>query len=82
MLLYLPRGWRLSSIQKRAWVESGVRAASRFLRENALFLLLLGFLAIAYLWLRQGPSSLATADEFDALLGTGRPVLVEFYSDT
>jgi hypothetical protein len=72
----------LSASQDRAWTKKGVRAITGFLRENALFILLLGIVAIAYLWLRQGPSSIASTDEFDALLATGKPVLVEFYSDT
>jgi hypothetical protein len=59
-----------------------VRTITGFLRENALFIVLLGIVAIAYFWLRQGPSSVASTEEFDAVLATGKPVLVEFYSDT
>ncbi|MHB1133770.1 MAG: hypothetical protein ACYC4L_15460 [Chloroflexota bacterium] len=53
-----------------------------FLRENALFLALLAVLVGGYVLLRQGESSVASAAEFDAFLATGKPVLVEFYSDT
>ncbi len=57
-------------------------AVASFARENALFLLLLAALAAGYLYLRQGPSSISSAAEFDAALADGKPVLVEFYSDT
>ena len=53
-----------------------------FLRDNALFLALLVVLASGYLYLRQGPSSVSSLAEFDAALAGGKPVLVEFYSDT
>lgn len=57
-------------------------AFASFLRENWLFLLLVGALAAGYALLRQGPSSVASAEEFDAVRAKGGPVLVEFYSDT
>ncbi len=57
-------------------------ALAGFARENALFLGLLAVLAGAYLYLRQGPSSVASSAEFEAALAGSRPVLVEFYSDT
>jgi len=59
-----------------------MQAVRGFVKENALFLVLLAAMAVGYLWLRQGPSSVASAAEFDALLAGGKPVLVEFYSDT
>lgn len=51
-------------------------------RQNALFVLvLLGFVG-AFLLLRTRGTRLESVDEFDALLGTGQPVVVEFYSNT
>ena len=38
-------------------------------------------LAVGYLQVRTGPSSLASASALDAGLGKGVPVLVEVYSD-
>ncbi|MDA8217756.1 MAG: hypothetical protein M0Z94_09090 [Dehalococcoidales bacterium] len=58
-----------------------MQAVTGFLKENALFIGVLAVMAVAYLLLRQGPSSVSSAAEFDAALGTGKPVLVEFYSD-
>ena len=52
------------------------------LRENALFL---GFLAVllgGFLILRTRGSSPASLDEFDTLIAGGRPVVVEFFSNT
>jgi hypothetical protein len=52
------------------------------LRENALFL---GFLAVllgGFLVLRTKGSSLASLNEFDALIAGGQPVVVEFFSNT
>jgi hypothetical protein len=53
-----------------------------FLRENAIFFVVLAVLAGAYLFLRQGPSSVASAEQFDEVVQSGKPVLVMFYSDT
>ncbi|MHB1005055.1 MAG: hypothetical protein ACYC3S_05360 [Chloroflexota bacterium] len=52
------------------------------LKENALFLVLLAVLVGGFLLLRSGPSSVESASAFDAVLAGGKPVLVEFYSDT
>jgi hypothetical protein len=52
------------------------------LRQNALFLLVLLGLVGAFLLLRTRGAQLESVDEFDALLATGQPVVVEFYSNT
>jgi hypothetical protein len=51
-------------------------------RQNALFLLVLLGLIAAFLLLRTRGTELESVEEFDALLGTGQPVVVEFYSNT
>jgi hypothetical protein len=54
----------------------------RILRENWLFLLLIGGVLVAFLVLRTPGSAVASVDEVDALLQGGQPTLVEFYSNT
>jgi len=53
-----------------------------FLRENGAFLAVLIGIVAAFVLLRTKGTDLDTVDEFDALLGTGQPVVVEFYSNT
>jgi hypothetical protein len=53
-----------------------------FLRQNAVLLLVLLGLAGAFLFLRTRSTPLDSIDEFDALLATGQPVVVGFYSNT
>jgi hypothetical protein len=53
-----------------------------FLRENALFLGFLAVLVAGFLLLRTRGSKLSSVDEFEALIGQGEPVVVEFYSNT
>jgi len=52
------------------------------LRENGLFLGFLVVLAAGFLVLRTRGSGLASLAEFDSLIGSGQPVVVEFYSNT
>jgi hypothetical protein len=54
----------------------------RLLRENWLFLLIVGALAVAFLTLRTSPSDVSSLEEVDALLNSGQPAMVEFYSNT
>jgi hypothetical protein len=54
----------------------------RFLRENWLFLLVVGGVVIAFLALRTPSSAVASVDEVDAALLDGQPTLIEFYSNT
>ncbi len=52
------------------------------IRQNTLFVLVLLGLVGAFLFLRTRGTQLGSVDEFDALLATGQPVVVEFYSNT
>ncbi len=53
-----------------------------FLRENLPLLLVLLILATAYFLLRNRPSPVASLEEFNALVNGGKPVVVEFFSNT
>lgn len=53
-----------------------------FVRNNALFLAVLLGLVAAFVLFRTKGTDLASVDEFDALIGKGQPVVVEFYSNT
>ena len=54
----------------------------RTLRENWLFLLILGAIVVAFLALRTPASAVGSVEEVDAVLTDGQPTLVEFYSNT
>jgi hypothetical protein len=51
------------------------------LRQNTLLLIVLVGLAGAFLFLRTRSTPVASVDEFDALLASGQPVIIEFYSN-
>jgi hypothetical protein len=51
------------------------------LRQNALLIVVLGGLVGAFLFLRTRSTPVESVDEFDALLASGRPVIVELYSN-
>ena len=53
-----------------------------FVRDNALFLLVLLTLVAGFVLLRTKGTSLQSVDEFDALVNAGQPTVVEFYSNT
>lgn len=53
----------------------------RWLRTNAVFLVLLAALAGGFLYLKQD-SSVGSASELDAALRDGRPTVLEFFSNT
>ncbi len=55
---------------------------SRILRENWLFLLVIGGLLSAFLLLRTTASPVGSVAEVDAILQRGQPTLIEFYSNT
>ena len=55
--------------------------AARFLAENWLFLLFLAALAAAFILFRTSPTELADESAFDAAVTSGRPAVVEFYSN-
>jgi hypothetical protein len=54
----------------------------RFLRENWLFLLVVGGLVAGFLAFRTQASAIGTVTEMDAVLKDGKPTLVEFYTNT
>jgi len=56
--------------------------AKKLLRENWLILLVVGAIAVAFFTLRTSGSDVESVAEVDALLASGRPTLVEFYSNT
>jgi hypothetical protein len=53
-----------------------------FARQNALFLVVLALLVVAFLALRTRGSTFGSLSEFDALISSGQPVVAEFYSNT
>jgi len=55
---------------------------ARILRENWLFLLVIGGILSAFLFLRTTASDVSSVAEVDAILQNGRPTFVEFYSNT
>jgi hypothetical protein len=54
----------------------------RTLRENWLFLLVVGGIVAAFLVLHTPASAVGSLAEADAILQDGQPTLVEFYSNT
>jgi len=52
------------------------------LRNNWLFFLIVGAVAVAFWALRTSPTPVASVDEVQAMLEGGQPTLVEFYSNT
>jgi hypothetical protein len=54
----------------------------RFIRENWLFVLIVGGIVVGFMALRTPASAVGSVAEVDALLKDGQPTLVEFYSNT
>ena len=53
-----------------------------FIRENALFLIVLSAIILAFVLLRTKGDDMASMDEFEARITAGQPVVIEFYSNT
>jgi len=53
-----------------------------FVRENALFLVVLLGLVGAFILFRTKGTELESVDELGAMLANGQPVVVEFFSNT
>ena len=53
-----------------------------FVRENALIIIVLLGIVGAFVFLRTKGTELESVDALDDLLANGRPVVVEFYSNT
>jgi hypothetical protein len=54
----------------------------RFLKENWLVILVIGGMLGGYLFLRTPGDAMASTEEFDALVTSGSPTVLEFYSNT
>ena len=54
----------------------------RFWNENWLVILVIVLMVGGYLYLRTPGDRLASTAEFDALVTSGTPTLIEFYSNT
>ena len=54
----------------------------RTLRENWLFILVIGGIVVAFMVLRTPASAVGSVAEVDAILQDGQPTFVEFYSNT
>ncbi len=54
----------------------------RFLRENGLVIVVIAVMVGGYLFLRTPGDKMASMAEFDALVTSGTPTLIEFYSNT
>jgi hypothetical protein len=54
----------------------------RTVRDNWLFLLVIGGIVGAFLALRTTASEVSSVAEVDAILQRGQPTLVEFYANT
>jgi hypothetical protein len=54
----------------------------QLLRENWLLVLIVAGIFVAFLALRTPASAVGSVSELDALLQSGQPTLVEFYSNT
>ena len=53
-----------------------------FLRENLFFLAVLLLIAAAFIFLRTEPSAIASLGELESAVASGRPAIIEFYSNT
>jgi hypothetical protein len=54
----------------------------QFLKENALVIVVIAAMVGGYLVLRTPGDEMASTAEFDALVDSGTPTLIEFYSNT
>lgn len=52
-----------------------------WVRINWMFLLVLGIIAAAFIFLRSTPSQLNSLTELNGLLVRGQPTIIEFYSN-
>lgn len=52
-----------------------------WVRINWTFLLVVGIIAVAFLFLRSTPSQLDSLTQLNGLLVRGQPTIIEFYSN-
>ena len=55
---------------------------ARLIRENVFTIVLVALLAVAMVVLRTAQTPVESLDELDELLTSGKPTLLEFYSNT
>jgi hypothetical protein len=53
-----------------------------FLRENLFFLAVLALIAAAFVFMRTEPSAIGSLSELEAVVASGAPAIIEFYSNT
>jgi hypothetical protein len=54
----------------------------RFFHENWLVLLIIGAVVVGFMVLRTPGSAIGSVADVDAVLNSGQPTLIEFYSNT
>lgn len=54
----------------------------QFVKENLSLIVFFFVLVAAYFLLRTRPSPLGSQEDFSALIANGKPVVVEFFSNT
>jgi len=54
----------------------------KFLKDNWLFLLVVGGIVVGFMALRTPASAVGSVEEVEAILQDGQPTFVEFYSNT
>lgn len=69
-------------MQKRGKMKTILESATALVRDYWLTLALVGGLVVAWFLLRTSGSGLASVEEFDRRISSGRPVVVELYSNT
>lgn len=52
-----------------------------WIRLNWVFLLMVGIIAVAFIFLRSSPSQVNSMPQLNGLLTQGQPTVIEFYSN-
>ncbi len=52
-----------------------------WVRLNWIFLLMIGVMAVAFIFLRSSPSQVNSLPQLNGMLSQGRPTIIEFYSN-
>jgi len=55
---------------------------AQFIKQNLAPLVVILILILAYFLLRNRPSPVGSVEEFNTLVTSGKPVVVEFFSNT
>jgi hypothetical protein len=59
-----------------------LRSAYQLVKENLFYVALFGLIAVGFLVLRTRPTAVGSTAELDAMLVSGKPTLIEFFSNT